>query len=555
MKLSASLLASLFFASTMFAEARRPSTVEPPHYAIATGAAAASQPANRTAGLRGVGHSSIAAQNDTGQPAPPPQEAGTETPAQQGAAQPTAPGQTEPGQQNPPAQPQAQGAPGQAAGQTAPGQAAPGQAAPAPAAAPPPPPVTCTPPAPTVPPAKKTWGPAAQAQQQYAAFDAAIKAPTPAAKAAAFASFVEKYPASDYRLDALGLEMQNLAAANDAAGAVKVAQQIIGSGKADLSQQLTAYYIVSEEMPELIQPNDPNAPQQIATLNQASTCGVQDLNAMVKPAGMTDQQFQQQKASAEYVMERAAGFVALQNKQYQQVKDDLAKLFSLQPQSAQQDALVNYWLALSYLYSTPPDFNNGIFYLARAVDLAPTVAAFSNYLNQVYTSHHGNTDGLQDVLTLAKTNPVMPQNFKVQSQAEIQMAQQQAQEAAAAAAAAAQPPPLPPPDTFEGMKARLIDPTSEKDEWSQLKGQAYEFDGIVVDQPTPHSVNISAAKEDQPKNIVDLHVVTAVAHHFRAGEHVTAEGVMGSYTVKPFRINLTQGKVTAKGAASSRRGR
>jgi len=76
---------------------------------------------------------------------------------------------------------------------------------------------------------------------------------------------------------------------------------------------------------------------------------------------------------------------------------------------------------VAYLSSTPPDYDNGLWNLARAAVLAKApnstaasnAAAMQQYFERSYVSRHGSNAGEQDVLELAKTSVNPPDGFKV----------------------------------------------------------------------------------------------------------------------------------------------
>ena len=68
-----------------------------------------------------------------------------------------------------------------------------------------------------------------------------------------------------------------------------------------------------------------------------------------------------------------------------------------------------YPLALAYLTANPPDPVNGLFFIARAANLAagsPGQAQIMAYGKSQYTKYHGSDQGWTDLLALAKTTPL-----------------------------------------------------------------------------------------------------------------------------------------------------
>lgn len=416
-------------------------------------------------------------------------------------------------------QPGTQTAPSDQAAPAA-GQAAPTPAAPAPVARPIP---TCPTPAATQPASARKWK---GGQAEYQAFTAAAQAPA-GQKAQAFAEFVQKYPNSDYKVLALIQEMA--AETANPAQAVQTAQTILKTPGADADAFVRAYSIISYFMPQLLQPNDPQMQQKLDVLYQASYCGNQMLQAAqgLQPAA---------KAQSEYIYNRAAGFVALQDKNYPLAKQKLQQVV----QFNSKDPLAYYWLGIAQLSAKPADFNGGIFSLARAADLAPQAQALTSYFQKVYDSYHGSDDGIQEVKTAASTNTQPPAGFKIQSAVDIENAKIEAENAAAAAKAAQE---LPPADTFAGIEARLKRPDKAAAVWKGLKGQAIELDGVVIATAARH-VDVAVGPDSISKNQADVRVIVAATPHVRKGEKVSVQGIATRYVTDPdFLLTLEKGSV------------
>lgn len=374
---------------------------------------------------------------------------------------------------------------------------------------------TC--PTPAAAPAKPTWK---DGRAEYDAFTAAASAKTPADKAKLAAEFVQKYPNSDYKNQALQMEMAAQAAdPSSQAAAVNTAEQLIKSGTAQAGQLLPAYTIISFLQPTLVQPNDPNMATKMAALMQAARCGQRLLNS----APTAEQ--------AQYgpILTKALGFAQLNTKNYTGAISTLSAAAAKNP----KDALLYYWMGIAEVTRATPDFNTGIFDLARASVLAPQTTAFKTYLNTVYTSYHGASDGLQDVITTATNNTTPPAGFKVLSKVDVENA---ANMAAYQAALKQQENTPPPADSFIGIEWRLKRPSYADAEWKKVKGQGFELDGLVT-AVTAKSVDVAVGATDPSKNTpADLRVLLAVplgAKRPKIGENVTVDGLVSSYKPNP----------------------
>ncbi|MGH9393024.1 MAG: hypothetical protein ACRD1E_02555 [Terriglobales bacterium] len=374
---------------------------------------------------------------------------------------------------------------------------------------------TCAAPSPI---AKPSWK---HGQAEYNDLSAATAATDPAQKAKLAADFLQKYPDSDYKATALQVEM-GAESGKQPAQAVKTAQTLVKSPGTSAEQLLSAYVLIAYVEPGLAQANDPNLAADMATLSQAATCG-QQLLASGTPA---------QQAQYGPILTKAQGFAQLNTKEYDAAISTLGKATQANP----KDPLPYYWMGIAEVTKATPDYNAGLFDLARASVLAPQTQAISSYLNTVYTSFHGSTDGLQDLITLATNNNAPPAGFKVLSKVDIQNAAAIAEynkEVEAAKNA------LPPPDSFPGIEARLKRPNLAADEWKQVKGQGYELDGVVT-AITAKSVDIAVGAKD-PNPTADLHVILftpLTTKRPKLGEHVTVTGAAASYKPDPPDPNL-----------------
>lgn len=428
--------------------------------------------------------------------------------------------------------------------QTSPAPAPATQAAPAAEPASPP-----IPPCPTPAPALTTrkWKGNGTPNSERAEYDAYVKATQAtdrAQQAQDFAAFVQQFPNSDYLMPALEGEMGAQAQSNNNAGAVDTALEILKSPKADADAQADAYTVLAYLLPAEIGKltgNDPKIETMLGQLDWAAQCGAKELAGATPPAGQSAEQFDQKKAQSAYIFNRAEGFVALQRKQYSTAVADLTSAI----QFNNKDVSAYYWLGIAALSQKPnPDFSAGIFYIARANSLSPQTAVISQYLNNVYNGYHGSMDGLDQVKQAAAASPTPPAGFHIQSAAEIAEAANEAAIAAAKAAREKQMQVLYPPDTFRGMKQRLMNPDTASGEWKQIKGQGYQFEGIVI-SAEPRNVQVAVDPFDIQDQKADVHLILTTPHRdLQPGQKVILEGIATDLQTSPdFMLTLTKGTI------------
>lgn len=393
---------------------------------------------------------------------------------------------------------------------------------------------SCPTPAPATKPA---WKAGAAGQAEYKDFTTMAATKDMTQKAQLAAAFAQKYPDSDYKNEALQIEMAAQAGVPSLFGnALTTAQELINAPKVEAAQLLPAYIVTAFLDPNVVQPNDPDMAAKMAKLSQAATCGEQLLASA--PAA----------SQAQYgpILTKAKGFAALNTKDYAGAIANLTKAAQQNP----KDPLPAYWMGIAEVTQPTPDFNAGLFYLAKASVLSPTTAAFKNYLDTVYNSYHGSADGLQDVVTAATNNSTPPADFKVLSKVDMENA---ANMADYQKKLEAQKNQLPPEDSFAGIEARLKKPDLAAAEWKKTKGQGYEIDGIVT-AITGTTLDLAVGETDASKGAVaDVHVLLEPAlpptKRPKVGEHVTVDAVVEAFKPNPpdpslpFLMTMDKGQV------------
>lgn len=372
--------------------------------------------------------------------------------------------------------------------------------------------------------------------EEYNAYNAAATSKNPTQQAQLAAAFVQKYPDSDYKNNALQIELQaQFSVPSLQAEAVKTAQTLMQAPGVTAQQILVAETIISYVLPAQVQTNDPDMAAKMATLSHAASCGEQLLASA--PAA--------QQAKFGPIMTKALGFAQLNTKQFDAAIATLSKAAQQNP----TDPLPYYWMGVAEVTKPTPDFSTGIFDLAKASALAPQTQAFSTYLNTVYTTYHGSTDGLQDVVATAKQSATPPSGYHIASKVDVE---NDAAEKAYQEQLEKLKNQLPPEDSFAGIKARLMKPDMAAAEWKKVKGVGYELEGIVT-KVTPKSVDIAVgakATDASPEANVRVILAAPLTKKLAAGTDVTFDGVALSFKPNPpdpntpFLLTFNQGSIT-----------
>ncbi len=437
------------------------------------------------------------------------QPQGTMTPAQ-----PAPPAQTAPAQQ--PAQP-------------APGQAAPAQ--PAQAAAPEQP---CRP-----APKKEIKDPA-----EYNAYTGALNAPTPQAKIQGFETFVQQFPNSAYKEEALEYLMNSYQQTGNAAKMIESAKQLLQVNPNNVRALALLAYVTRVNAGQ-----SGNVQQAAAEARSYGEKGLQALQVMPCPEGVSPADLQKLKNQTSAIFHGAIGFAALQNKDYATAQQHFQAAVQSEGPTAAESLNDVYALALAYLEPKPPN-PLGLWYIARAVSLSANnpqgQQAITQYGRAKYIKYHGGEDGWDVLLNQARSaqSNMPPPNFAVAP------APSPAEQAAKLANTVD-------PKKMDFGQWELVlsagDPATQEKVWSQIKGIEVPFAARVI-QSTKTELSLAATADAIEQNRADV-VVTMTGPipanlmpTVAAGKDVQVVAKPDSYTPNPFVLKMVGGQLIAKAA-------
>jgi hypothetical protein len=386
-------------------------------------------------------------------------------------------------------------------------------------------------------------------QEEYAKYNAALTATTPAAKAAAFEDYLKAYPNSAVKKDVLSQMLYAYSQTGDEAKTVDAADRLLAIDPQNLRALAMEVYYRQKSADAL---TDPAA--KAAALDKVATYAQTGQNA-TKPADVSDADFAAMKAATQQTFSSALAEDDLLSK-----KDNAAAIAVLKteinaheadtqkPSPVLQDV---YTLAQAYYTSTPPDYLNCAWYATRVANFAPD--PYKTTANQLgsycYTKYHGNKDGYDAMQTSAKTNLNPPAGYFD----------------------TIKPAPKP-----EDIVANLISTTPDlatlalsdkefvlqygKQEdadkvFNTVKGKSVEIPNAVVTAATADQLQVSVSDDAVQSKTADftfnmkepLKTVPAV------GDKVTLDGTYASYTSKPLMITMSDANVVVpKKAAPAR---
>lgn len=160
---------------------------------------------------------------------------------------------------------------------------------------------------------------------EYNAYISALNTQDPTAKAGAMEAFVAQYPNSVVKLDALEQAMAAYQQAGNLSKVLEKAKQILTVEP----NSIRALAILTFINRAAAMAGGPNAQAALKEMCDAAQTGLQQLPGWRKPEGTTDADFGKLSAQMAVIFNGAAGFCALQAKDYAKARNYYEKVFQL----------------------------------------------------------------------------------------------------------------------------------------------------------------------------------------------------------------------------------
>ena len=378
-------------------------------------------------------------------------------------------------------------------------------------------------------PASTSAAPVIKDPAEYNAYMSAIQQQDPAAKISGLEAFLVQYPSSVVKVDALEALMGGYQQTGNAAKVVDVANRLLAANPDNIRALVVLAYTE-------------RASSQWANAKQHAEHGLQVLPNMPKPEGVSQADFDKQKAQMGGLLNSVAGFSSLQLKDNADAQKYLRASVHGNPNNLEDV----YPLALSYLTATPPDDVNGLFFIARAADLATGAGQtqITSYGKSVYTKYHGSDDGWTDVLNTAKTAPEPPAGFTVAQYVPPTPAQQCTELVKTKEAKDM---------SFAEWELCLSSGTPEDADkiWSVIKGKPLQMEGTVITAASD-KLEMAASQDDIDAKRADIELTPegTIPPKLMPKELSTLdfEGTPVSYTASPFVMTMEKGALLEKAA-------
>ena len=373
------------------------------------------------------------------------------------------------------------------------------------------------------------WGAPLQAKQrqmktneEYQAYMAMNNEKDPNQKLSLADAFVQKFPDSDFKDMAYFQKMaayQQLGKVVEALDAGHKALEINPDSLdvINLEATLIPYYTFKA--------GDSAGTEMLSRGETDVKHGLDLLSKLTKPENVKPEDWDKAVKTARAGMNTALGYVALQKKDYASATTYLKAATEDNP----GEALSSYLLGQAYLYSTPPDYNNAIWNLARAATLAKAAGSanageFQKFFDQVYVSRHGSDGGESDVIQQASASAAPPEGFNVPPPERHKPTGNQVL------------------DFFYNMEDTLkLGGDQAKQYWGQVKGQPFASPGQVDsiesapdgDATLEHiDVTDESKAKDGLYDIV-LNDKQADAKYLEKGDPVHFQGTLTDFTLTP----------------------
>jgi tetratricopeptide (TPR) repeat protein len=357
---------------------------------------------------------------------------------------------------------------------------------------------------------------------EYNAYVSAVQQKDPNAKISGLEAFLTQYPNSVMKNQALEILMGTYQQTGNVKKTMDTANKLVASEPCnERALALLAYFDRT-----LAQGGDANAKQELADGKKTSEQGLSCFDKV------SDPEIKKMQPQMTAIFNSEIGIACLQDKDYKCATDHLKPAVDANP----TDFSIVYPLALAYLGQNPPDYQNGIWYAARAAAVAPASVQpqIEKYARAQYVKFHAGDDGWNDVLAAAKANG---------PQVAIKPAPTPAEQAHNMVTST-------PPDKMDFATWEFVLTNgSQADQdtvWNAIKGKAVQMNGSVI-STTPQQFMIAGSSDDidAKKADITLNFEEKVPPRLipKDGASFDFQGEPASYTPNPFMMVMDKGQL------------
>ena len=375
----------------------------------------------------------------------------------------------------------------------------------------------------------QSQGPVIKDPAEYNAYVAAVQQKDASAKISGLEAFLTQYPNSVMKSQALELLMGAYQQTNNSKKTMETAAKVVAADACNMrALALLAFY---NRM--LAQNGDPSA-----NLADGKKYAEQGQGCWPK---ITDPEVTKMKPQMDQIFGSAIGIADYQAKDYAGAATALKDVVAANP----TDFSVVYPLALAYLNQTPPDYQNGIWFAARAAAVAPAQnqAGIEKYARSQYVKFHAGDDGWAELLAAAKANgqqmPIKPAPTPAEQAHDMVQKTQ--------------------PDKMDFAQWEFVLTNGSQEDqdavWNVIKGKAVQMNGTII-STTPDQFMIAGSSDDIDAKKADITLKfeekVPVKMIPKDGASFDFQGEPASYTPNPFMMVMEKGTLLrAKPAATA----
>jgi len=367
---------------------------------------------------------------------------------------------------------------------------------------------------------------------EYNSYVNAVQQTSPAQKASAIEAFLQTYPNSVMKEDALVSLMGAYQQAGDAQKMVDAANRAlqVNPNNVRALALLTYYYRASTTAQNLA--------QNLGLVQKYAQQGEQALTNLSKPEGMSDADFTKFHNEVSAIFEGGLGFVALQKKDNPGAAKDFRTAVSEESQPTIADV---YPLAQADLEAKPMN-PEGFWFIVKASQMAQGDGQqqILEYGRKKYIRYHGKEDGWTDLVAQAKASSSImpPAGFTV---------------------VAAPPPPSPAEQAADLVKSKdpkqmsfaeweLVLSSGNQQAadtvWNAIKDKNVKLGANVI-SATASKVMLAGSADDIDDKKADITLTMAKPIPAKlmpaVGSLMQFQGMVTSYTPNPFMMTMTEG--------------
>lgn len=213
----------------------------------------------------------------------------------------------------------------------------------------------------------------------------------PARQTILLEDFLRHYPESALKTRALERALDAFLRSGDNFGATQTAKRILSANPADVRSLAILAFVSRRAVAE----GKSGAAAEVGTYAER---GLKALPRIRRPEGMQEEDFDRMCKGVAHVLYGAAGFSALQTKNYQKARDFYLKAWEIAPVLAD-----TYQLSMAELEMEPMDVH-GFWYLAKAIQIARSednssaARVIEAYGRGKYIRSHGDANGWEELM-------------------------------------------------------------------------------------------------------------------------------------------------------------